>query len=613
MCGITGFSNFNKNIESEYKTLVNMNETLVHRGPDSFGYFTNKNVMFGHRRLAIVDLSGGVQPMTKKHRGNNYTIVYNGEIYNTDFLRKNLINLGYEFETYSDTEVVLTSYIHYKEQCLNHINGIFSFSIFDEERKCIFMARDNLGVKPLFYSIKDNYLIFSSEIKGMLKHPLIKPVIEEEGILELLCLGPSRSLGSGIFKDIKEIPPGNYLYFSKDKIFIKEYWTLEAREHKLSIDETVCELSSMLESIVSNQMISDRKILGFLSGGIDSSLICSIMSKELKKQNKILDTFTVDYVDYDKDFKVNEFEITKDKEFAILVSDTIGSNNRIITIKNEELFYNLENTLNASDFPSMADVDTSLYLFCKNVRNYGVVSLSGECADEIFGGYPWYLNKEYSQFNSFPWSRFTSVRKNLFNEKIKNLNFDSYVNHRISETLKNVKYLDSDSEFDIFTRKMTLLNIKWFMVTLLNRKDRMSMANSLEVRVPFADKNLVEYAYNIPSNIKFLNGREKGILREVSKKFLPKSVVERKKSPYPKTQSKIYTDLVCNRLNEILENKSSAIFQLIDEKQVRKLVETRGESYVKPWFGQLMRGPQLIAYLIQLNSWIDKYNVNINI
>lgn len=613
MCGITGFSNFNKNIESEYEILVNMNETLIHRGPDSFGYFYNKNVMFGHRRLAIVDLSGGVQPMTKKCGRNNYTIVYNGEIYNTNFLRKTLINLGYEFQTYSDTEVVLTSYIHYKEECLSHLNGIFSFSIFDEERKCIFMARDNLGVKPLFYSVKNNYLIFSSEIKGMLKHPLIKPIIEEEGILELLSLGPSRSLGNGIFKDIKEVPPGSYLYFSKDKFFIKEYWKLEAREHKLSLDETVFELSSMLENIVSNQMISDRKILGFLSGGIDSSLICSIMSRELKKQNKILDTFTVDYVDYDKDFKVNEFEISKDKDFAVLVSNTIGSNNRVITIKNEELFYNLENSLNASDIPSMADVDTSLYLFCKNVRDFGVVSLSGECADEIFGGYPWYLNKEYVKFDYFPWSRFTSVRKNLFNEKIKQLNFDSYVNDRILETLKNISYLDSDSDFDIFTRKMTLLNIKWFMVTLLNRKDRMSMANCLEVRVPFADKNLVEYAYNIPSNMKFLNGREKGILREVSKKFLPKSIVERKKSPYPKTQSEIYTQLVCSKLNEILENKSSPIFQLINENEVRKLVETRGNSYTKPWFGQLMRGPQLIAYLIQLNTWIEKYNININI
>ena len=612
MCGITGFSNFKRNIDGEYETLVNMNNALVHRGPDGYGYFSNKNVMFGHRRLSIVDLSGGAQPMSKIHNGKTYTIVYNGEIYNTENIKNDLMNFGYEFETYSDTEVVLTSYIHYKEKCLKHLNGIFAFSIFDEERKCVFMARDHLGVKPLFYSIKNDYLIFSSEIKGMLKHPLINRFIDEQGLLELLSLGPSRSLGGGIFKDVKEVPPAHYLYFSNDKIFMEKYWDLEAREYTLDLNDTVSELSFILENIVVNQMVSDRKILGFLSGGIDSSLICSIMSKELKKQNKILNTFTVDYVDYDKDFKENEFEVSKDKDFAFLVSESIGSHNEIITIKNEDLFYNLDKSLYASDIPSMADIDTSLYLFCKGVRKFGVVALSGECADEVFGGYPWYLNNDM-KFNSFPWSRFSSLRKNLFNDKIKKFDFDSYIESEVNETLKDIKVLDSDSFLDVSIRKMTLLNIKWFMVTLLNRKDRMSMANGLEVRVPFADKNLIEYAYNIPSKMKFLNGREKGILREVSKNFLPEVVVNRKKSPYPKTQSKIYTDLVCMELNKILKNKNNPIFQLINESEVRKLVETRGESYTKPWFGQLMRGPQLIAYLIQLNNWIERCNVNINI
>lgn len=613
MCGITGFSNFKKNIDIEFNNIIKMNDCLYHRGPDDFGYYKHKNVILGHRRLSIVDPEGGKQPMTRKINGFNYTIVYNGEIYNTEIVRKNLLKEGYSFSTYSDTEVVLISYVHYKEKCVNHLNGIFSFAIFDECRKCIFIARDHLGVKPIFYSLKNDYLIFASEIKCLLNHPIIDSTVSKEGLMDLLSLGPSRSLGQGIFKDIKEIPPAHYLCVSEKEIALKEYWTLNAREHKGNAFETKEELIYLLEKIIKNQMVSDRGLFAFLSGGIDSSLICSILSSELRKENKVLDTFTVDYVDYDKDFKSNEFEVTRDKDFVKIVNETIKSNNRIITINNEDLFYSLEQSLNASDIPSMADIDTSLYLFCKEVKNYGTVGLSGECADEIFGGYPWYLNEKDLVLDTFPWSRFLDLRKELFNQSVKNLDFDSYVKNKFDETLKNVSYLENDTEFDKSIRKMTMLNIKWFMVTLLNRKDRMSMANSLEIRVPFADKDLVQYAYNIPAKIKFLNGREKGILREASRKYLADSVVDRKKSPYPKTQSHIYRDLVCDELRKILKDKSNPIFELIDEKSVLKLLESKGESYTKPWFGQLMRGPQLIAYLIQLNMWLKKYNVNIEI
>ncbi len=613
MCGITGFSNFNKDIRSEFNNILMMNDSLYHRGPDEFDYYKHKNVILGHRRLSIVDPNGGKQPMQRIVNFHKYTIVYNGEIYNTDEIRDDLVSKGYSFYTYSDTEVVLINYIHYKEECVSKLNGIFAFCIFDEDRNCLFMARDQLGVKPIFYSFKDGYLIFGSEIKSLLKHPKVSPIVCGDGILDLLGLGPSRSLGEGIFKDVKEIPPAHYLFIYKDRITLKEYWRLESKEHNLTLEDTKEKLSLMLENAIKKQMVSDRGIFSFLSGGIDSSLISAVVSDEFNKEGKILDTFTVDYVDYDKDFEGNEFEVTSDKYFVKVVNESIKSNNRIITIKNEDLFYALEDGLYSSDIPSMADIDTSLYLFCKGIKNYGTVGLSGECADEIFGGYPWYLNEEDLKLNKFPWNRFSGIRKELFNDKIKNLDFDSYIKNKFDETLKDVCILDSDSELDAKIRKMTTLNVKWFMVTLLNRKDRMSMANSLEIRVPFADRELVEFSYNIPAKFKFLNGREKGILREVSRKFLPDSIIDRKKSPYPKTQSAIYTNLVVNELSNILDNKSNPIFEIIDEKSVRKLIESRGNSYTKPWFGQLMRGPQLMAYLIQINMWLKKYNINLSL
>ncbi|BAK80644.1 asparagine synthase (glutamine-hydrolyzing) [Candidatus Arthromitus sp. SFB-rat-Yit] len=613
MCGITGFSNFNKDITSEFNNIVMMNDSLYHRGPDEYDYYKHKNVVFGHRRLSIVDPDGGKQPMQRVVNFHKYTIVYNGEIYNTNEIRDDLIDKGYRFSTYSDTEVVLINYIHYKENCVSRLNGIFAFCIFDEDEKCLFIARDQLGVKPIFYSLKGGYLIFGSEMKSLLKHPKVSTDVYREGILDLLSLGPSRSPGEGIFRDIKEVPPAHYLCVYEDKVILKEYWNLESKEHNLTLEDTKEKLSVMLEKVIKNQMVSDRGIFSFLSGGIDSSLISAIVSKELREKGEILDTFTVDYVDYDKDFKGNEFEVTSDKYFVKLANESIKSNNRIITIKNEDLFYALERGLYASDIPSMADIDISLYLFCNVIKNYGTVGLSGECADEIFGGYPWYLNDEDLKLNNFPWNRFSNIRKELFNDKIKSLDFDSHVENRINETLKSVQFLDSDSEFDKKIRKMTTLNVKWFMVTLLNRKDRMSMANSLEIRVPFADRELVEFSYNIPAKFKFLNGREKGILREASRKFLPYSIIDRKKSPYPKTQSNIYRDLIMKELSRILDNKSNPIFEIIDEKSVRRLIESKGDSYTKPWFGQLMRGPQLMAYLIQINMWLKKYNINLYI
>ena len=266
--------------------------------------------------------------MVRVRNGFNYVIVYNGEIYNTKSLRDDLISKGYEFESYSDTEVILFSYIHYKEDCVKLLNGIFAFAVFDEQRHSVFMARDHLGVKPLFYSFKEDYLIFASEVKAILKHPLISSKVSREGLIDILSLGPSRSLGHGIFKDINEIPPAHYLIASSSGIEIREYWSVKAREHKLNAHETSEEVILLLEEIIKNQMVSDRDIFGFLSGGIDSSLICSILSNEIRKRGEILNTFTVDYVDYDRDFKSNEFEVSGDKEFVKIINYKIKTNNR---------------------------------------------------------------------------------------------------------------------------------------------------------------------------------------------------------------------------------------------------------------------------------------------
>ncbi|AKA68660.1 asparagine synthase (glutamine-hydrolyzing) [Clostridium scatologenes] len=613
MCGIAGWVNFQKNISKETEIIKNMTRTLKKRGPDDEGYYISTNTLLGHRRLVVVDPSGGSQPMAKVINGNKYIIVYNGELYNTEDLRKILLSEGYKFDSYSDTEVLLVSYIHWGMDCVKKINGIFAFAILDEANESIFLARDPLGVKPLFYTVKDNSLIFGSEIKTLLAHPMVEPILTREGLTEVFALGPARALGSGVFKDIHEVPPAYYLMYDKYGLKLEEYWKLQCSEHKEDEEATAYHLRSLLVDAITRQLTADVPVCTFLSGGLDSSAISAIASKEFQKQGNILNTYAIDYEDDDLYFEANEFEPTSDKVWAQKTSKYIKSNHHVVVNNSEDLASALVDSVKAYDLPGMADIDSSLYLFCKEIRKHATVAVSGECADEIFGGYPWFRRPEDINANTFPWSKSVGARKEILSEDLKSLDLEGYLDNQYKSSLKKVPYLDGESKLDRRMRELFYLNIKWFMITLLNRKDRMSMSNSLEVRVPFADYRLVEYAFNIPSHIKFYKDREKGILRKALKGILPDDIIYRKKSPYPKTHNPMYTKIVQQWMSDILKDKSSPILPLIDKKAISTLIETGGASFKAPWFGQLMRGPQLLAYLIQVNTWLKEYKIKLEL
>lgn len=612
MCGIVGWINTHSNIADNINIIEKMTNTLIERGPDSFGYYTSGNAIFGHRRLVIVDPEGGAQPMIRQIGDKKYIIVYNGELYNTEEVREKLIAKGYGFNSYSDTEVLLVSYIEWGADCLKHINGIFGFGVWDESEKILFLARDPLGIKPLFYSFKNNNLIFASQIKALLANPIVEPVINDEGIMEIFGLGPARTLGNGVFKDIKEIPPAHYLIYKDGKVILNEYWKLEARPHKEDFNKTVEFTRDLIIDAVERQLVSDVPVCTFLSGGLDSSAISAITSNYLKKTGRgMLETFSIDYEDNDKYFTSNEFQPNADQEWALKMAEFIGSNHNTVILDNLDVVKALKDAVLTNDLPGMADIDSSLYLFCKEVRKKATVALSGECADELFGGYPWYTRHEDINADTFPWSKSTKERKEILSKEFQDISIEDYVAQRYMDTISKVPKLEGETSEESRMRELFYLNIKYFMITLLNRKDRMSMGNSLEVRVPFADYRIVEYAFNIPSKFKFYNGREKGLLREALKGILPIETIERKKSPYPKTHNPIYTEAVQSWMREILANKNSPILQLIDFEKVSEIVETGGKSFKKPWYGQLMTGPQLIAYLIQINMWMEEYNVRI--
>ena len=611
MCGITGIINFNKNIEGNKYIIENMNKTLTKRGPDNSGYYTSKNVLLGHNRLIVVDPVGGSQPMIKTINDNDYVIVYNGELYNTEDIRKDLINKGFIFESYSDTEVLLSAYICYGNDFLSKLNGIFAFAIYDSKNEQVILARDQMGVKPLFYSIIDNELIFGSEIKALLENPKVKPVVDRDGLTALFSLGPAVKPGTCIYRDIKEIKPAEFLLFKKDNVRIDKYWTLEAVPHTESLDETIEHTKNLLIDAVKRQLVGDVPLCTFLSGGLDSSAISAIAASEYSRKGKKLTTYSIDYEDNDKYFKASLFQPTSDQYWAEEMAKFINSDHRTVLLNHEELEKSLKDAVIGRDLPGMADVDSSLLLFCKKVQEDFVIALSGECADELFGGYPWFTRDELINSNTFPWARFVKDRYAILNSDLKKLKIEEYANECYLDTLKSTPHLPNESKEEHRMRELFVLNTNWFMLTLLNRKDRMSMINSLEVRVPFADHRIVQYAFNIPKNIKLLKGREKGLLRKSLEGILPEDIIYRKKSPYPKTHNPIYTTLVCNEMKSILNDSSSPILDLIDINTVSEIVNSEGASYKTPWYGQLMTGPQLIAYLIQINHWLKEYKIEL--
>jgi asparagine synthase (glutamine-hydrolysing) len=560
----------------------------------------------------VVDPEGGGQPMIKAMGDNIYVIIYNGELYNTDEIRDKLKARGYAFRSYSDTEVLLTAYIEWGEDCVRYFNGIFAFGIWDENHQKLFIARDPLGVKPLFYTQKGSSFIFGSELKALLAHPEVKPIIDSEGILEIFGLGPARTPGNAVFKDINEVLPGHCLSFVEGKTRVREYWRLESKQHEDDLDTTVDKVRSLFVDAVERQMVSDVPLCTFLSGGLDSSAISVIAANYFKNKGAgPLNTYSIDYLGNDKFFKSDSFQPDSDSKYIDIVSNFIESKHHNIMIGSAQLASALKQSVKASDLPGMADIDSSLYLFCKEVSKDATVALSGECADEIFGGYPWFREPEFINSTTFPWSTAIKERKRLLSKEFSNLPMEEYVNSRYIETLSEVPRLEGETPEEHRMREISYLNIKWFMVTLLNRKDRMSMRNSLEVRVPFADHKIVEYAFNIPWSYKYCDNIEKGLLRRALKGMLPNEVLYRKKSPYPKTHNPEYLKIVQGWLNVILSDPTSPLLQLIDKQEVIEIVKTGGVSFGKPWFGQLMKGPQLIAYLIQIDLWLREYKVEI--
>lgn len=584
--------------------LNEMLETMSCRGPDGRGKYIWPDGALLHTRLAVMDPEGGRQPMELNWAGERYVLVYNGELYNTAQLRRELEKQGHQFQTHCDTEVVLHAYAQYGADCVERFNGIFAFAVWEENRRRLFLARDRIGVKPLFYWQQGKRLVFASEIKTVLAWPEVRPVLDGMGAAQLVLLGPGRLPGSGVFRDIREVEPGCRGYWENGKLTLNRYWKLEDREHIQSFDETVEQVRYLVTDAIRRQMVADVPVGTFLSGGLDSSIITALCAEEMAQKNQRLKTFSVDYLDNERYFRASKFQPDSDDAYIRMMTEHFDTDHYKVILEPEELVQALEAATEARDLPGMADVDFSLLAFCGRVRQEVTVALSGECADEIFGGYPWYRDPEVRQRAGFPWAQNTAQRAALLTPRI-NIDAQAFLMDAYETTCRESDILPGTDPINRRMKQMVNLNFRWFMQTLLDRKDRMSMYHGLEVRVPFCDHRIAQYLYGVPWEYKDYQGREKGLLRQAVAGLLPEPVRQRKKSPYPKTFHPRYSAIITQRMQTLL-GEDAPLWQLVNREQVQDLMDRESPW---PWYGQLMQKPQTMAYFLQMDHWLRRYRV----
>lgn len=609
MCGIAGVIDWEQDLNLARSSLATMQQTLSRRGPDQNGLYIQLQAALIHARLSVVDLEHGQQPMQLKLGEDEFILAYNGELYNTVSLRLELEQLGHIFKEQSDTEVVLHAYAEWRENCVQHLNGIFAFAVWEVQAQRLFLARDRIGVKPIFYACKARQLIFGSELKTLLAHPAVGAVIDHNSIAEIMLIGPGRTPGYGVFCDIAELPPASCGLYSREGLKIWQYWRLTDREHHDSLADTIDNVQSLLVESIQSQLVADVPVGTFLSGGLDSSIIAAVAARYFADQGRQLDTFSLEYKDNAQYFQTSKFQPNSDELYIIEMSNYLNSRHHRIIIDSKDLVPALYLAVEARDLPGMADVDASLLLLCRAIKEHVTVALSGECADEIFGGYPWYRDQTIREQAGFPWAQSTAFRADFLQPEFAGLiNAQEYVAERYHQTVTSCSSLAGIAPGERRMKEMTNLNFQWFMQTLLERKDRMSMYSGLEVRVPFCDHRIVEYLYAVPWKYKDCLELEKGLLRRAMQDFLPPSILWRKKSPYPKTHHPVYRQAVTEKLQALLDEATSPMFEFVRPAALTQLIESTRSV---PWYGQLMTTPQTIAYFLQIDYWLRKYQIRI--
>ncbi|MCO1576559.1 asparagine synthase (glutamine-hydrolyzing) [Crossiella sp. SN42] len=613
MCGIAGWVGYQRDLTQEHDTAAAMTETMACRGPDDAGLWLDRHAAIGQRRLAIIDLEGGRQPMLAEERGRTTAVLtYSGEVYNFRELRAELQRRGHLFRTASDTEVVLNAYLEWGPSLVDRLNGMYAFAIWDARTEELLLVRDRMGIKPLYYYPTADGVLFGSEPKAILANPLAEAVLDADGLRE--ALGFVKTPELGILRGLAEVRPGSVVTVSRKGISKSRYWQLEATEHTDDLDTTVRTVRELLEDIVERQLIADVPLCTLLSGGLDSSALTALAAKALTAQGAgPVRSFSVDFAGYTDNFHADAFRDSPDAPFVAEVAEHVAAEHTNIVLDNDDLMDPVVRAaaLHARDLPNgMGEMDFSLYLLFKAIRGRSTVALSGESADEVFGGYKWFHDPVAVNGNTFPWiaARAHGQTESVYRGLAERLQLGDYVQQRYQEALAEVPRLAGETGLEARMRELSYLNLTRFVNLLLDRKDRMSMAVGLEVRVPFCDHRLVQYVFNAPWAMKTFDGKEKSLLRAATADVLPQSVVQRKKSPYPSTQDAGYEKALREELARVIEDSSAPVTELVPRKDIQTLLDSPLVTV-----GSDSATRRTVESLLGLNRWIVDYGVRVEL
>jgi asparagine synthase (glutamine-hydrolysing) len=604
MCGITGWVSFHRDLNNFKTDLEAMTATQFLRGPDAGGTWVSRHAGLGHRRLSIIDLEGGIQPMSVSTGDGSVVMTYSGESYNFEELRAELVGRGHTFETRSDTEVVLHGYLEWGEGIAERLNGMFAFAVWDSRKDKLVLIRDRMGIKPLYFYPTDDGVLFGSEPKAILANPIATRAVDLEGMRELLSF--TQTPGTSVWAGMQEVMPGGIVTVDRNGLRESRYWTLETREHTDDQDTTIEKVRELLDDTVRGQLVSDVPRCSLLSGGLDSSVITAFSSAHLAQQGEQVRSFSVDFVDQTENFVADDIYTTPDTPFAHEVAGHVNSRHQDILLNHKDLADPdiRRKVIEARDSPlSLGDKDTSLYLLSKSIREHSTVALSGEAADELFGGYSWMHQPEVQMAQTFPWMAvFLTGAKAQVSDRMnadlsRALDLPSFINDTYATAVADVKHVDGDSDHEKRMRVIMNLHMTRFVRMLLERKDRITMSVGLEVRVPFCDHRLVDYVYNTPWAMKNFDGREKSLLRAATADMLPKSVVERVKSPYPSTQSPDYARMLMDQARELVSN-DDPVLDLIDRDWLVNISKQNSETID-------MAARNGIERALDLSIWLD--------
>ncbi|PRH76517.1 asparagine synthase (glutamine-hydrolyzing) [Streptomyces solincola] len=616
MCGLAGWVSYGRDLTEAADVAEAMTQTMTCRGPDDGGVWTSPRAVLGHRRLAVIDLEGGRQPMAAGDRSQP-VITYTGEVYNFTELRAELESLGHVFRTTSDTEVVLRAYLEWGASFAERLNGIYAFAVWDPRTEELLLIRDRMGVKPLYYFPTADGVLFGSEPKAILAHDEVDAVVDAEGLREMFSI--VKTPGHAVFQGMREVLPATVVRFTRDGHTTDTYWQLTAREHTDDLPATVARVRELLEDIVDRQLVADVTVGTLLSGGLDSSAVTALAAAARARRGvtEPIRAFSVDFAGHEQRFEANVQWEDPDTPFAVEVAERVGAEHIIVTLDNDDILDPQVRgaVLRAQDLPvSTGDMEYSLYLLCRALKERMTVALSGEAADELFGGYTWFHDKEAVELDSFPWHHpfekaggIGALREVGLWDR---LGLGDYVKRRYTEALEEVPRLPGETGHEARMRELTYLNITRWENFLLDRKDRVSMAVSLEVRVPFTDHRLVEYVYNTPWAMKNFDGREKSLLREAMRGVLPDSVLDRKKNPYPSTQDGSYETALRGLVEDVLADGDAPVFAIVTEQEVRRLLDRPAGSYAVggPWSARAV-----LERLVEFNTWVTAYDVRVEL